>query len=649
MIGKRFGKYLITAELGRGGMGIVYRATHVTLNRTVALKAIFPHLAASGEYLARFRREAITLARVQHENIVNIYDVEEFEGLSCIVMEYVGGSSLTRVLTDERRLDPARVRDIGCSLCSALAVAHRQGVIHRDIKPDNILFTTDGRPKLTDFGIAHMRDDQMQTRTGIMLGTPYYMSPEQARGRTVTAASDLYSLGVVLYEALAGHVPFAAADSLAVALMHVQEPPPPLSRVAPWVPPGIGELVHRMLEKDPARRFTNAQDLATSLAAVSLAGGASPQTVQTFTSACPECAAVIRDDFLTCPRCALAIRQRCGECGRLHDPLSPECPFCRTPATPTPQPALTALPLAGIAAPVIERVADAIEKLPQALEKIPPPPSRTAIRRALQGVQSQLARIHVSQLSPVVWVGIGLIVLALIGVAALSGGGQSGTGPLAADSTSGGGSGGLASGFTSMTGGQEGAAVLRTGAGEMTAAEREEAGRILGALLGPDSAAAPADSSEQTSAAPGQSSPTESQDESSHAAAHADEKEMPSAPAPVEETEAEARAAIEAIVERQRRGTESGDIEMLLRDVATPLHDAVQRNFQAMLATTRDVTSRITDVEVEFEDAALASVSFHAVLEGTRIRDDRSVKIHDGRVRWTVERSAGRWQIVSID
>lgn len=178
MIGTRVGRYLITEELGRGGMGVVYKAVQTTLNRTVAVKMLFPHLATHGEYMARFRREAQTLARLAHEGIVHIYDVEECEGTSYIIMEFVGGPSLTRVLARERRLPAARARDLGVALSAALSAANQQGIVHRDIKPDNILLTQDGRPKLTDFGIAHMRDDNVQTRTGIMLGTPYYMSPE---------------------------------------------------------------------------------------------------------------------------------------------------------------------------------------------------------------------------------------------------------------------------------------------------------------------------------------------------------------------------------------------------------------------------------------------------------------------------------------
>ncbi|MBD3335848.1 MAG: protein kinase, partial [Candidatus Eisenbacteria bacterium] len=265
MIGTEIGRYRITGEIGRGGMGVVYKATQVTLNRTVAVKMLPPHLALSREYLARFQREAETLARLAHENIVHIYDIEEAQGAHFIIMEYVGGPSLSSLLQREGRLAPERARDIAARVAGALAAAHHQGVIHRDIKPDNILFSAAGQPKLTDFGIAHMRDTKFKTQTGLFLGTPLYISPEQALGQAVTAASDLYSLGVVLYEMLAGRVPFTADDPLAVALKHINEGPEPLQRVAPELPASLCRIVHQTLEKDPTARFADARELQDAL------------------------------------------------------------------------------------------------------------------------------------------------------------------------------------------------------------------------------------------------------------------------------------------------------------------------------------------------------------------------------------------------
>ena len=271
MIGTQVGKYRIEGELGRGGMGVVYRGLQVTLERTVAIKMLPAHLADS-DTRARFRREALTLARVAHPNIVSIYDVEEQDGHSFIVMEHVGGGSLGDVIGEGTPLTPARAVEIMSPILSALQAAHLAGVVHRDIKPDNILFTATGRPKLTDFGVAHMRDGGSRTRTGVMLGTPYYMSPEQAQGRRVTAAADLYAVGVVLFEMLSGRVPFTGQDPVSVALKHVQEPPPSLAAIRPDLPAALCALVHRALEKDPAARFTSAAGMQDALES----GGWSP-------------------------------------------------------------------------------------------------------------------------------------------------------------------------------------------------------------------------------------------------------------------------------------------------------------------------------------------------------------------------------------
>jgi serine/threonine protein kinase len=680
MIGKRIGKYQITEELGRGGMGIVYKATQVTLNRTVALKVLFPHLAKSGEYLGRFRREAVTLAKVQHDNIVHIYDVEEFEGVSCIVMEYVGGPPLTKILAREQRLDPSRVCEIGVALASGLEAAHQQGIVHRDIKPDNILFSSHGRPKLTDFGIAHMRDDGVHTRTGIMLGTPYYMSPEQARGRPVTAASDIYSLGVVLFEALTGQVPFHADDSLAVALMHLNEPAPQLTKVAPWVPPRLAELVNRALEKEPARRFTSSRDFATALSSVSLAGGSPIPLHVTTTMPCPECSGAIRDDFLTCPRCALAIRQRCAECSRLYDPLSPECPFCRTPATPGPQPipmaairpvpasSLTEAPSSNVvsgestivgafapaAAAVRERVAGAmgplLDNMHDAIDRLPPPPTSTAIRRAIDSSWTRLRDGRWAGIPVAVWVGVALLAFALIAMVSSASG--RGTKEVANGGLSSPESGGPGSSYVSAappTGRQPRTRQQQQQA--MTPAERERAGDVLTSLLDPDSAAtkAAADSAKEEPPATTRQAETGADAEKTEPRTSPEKtgaEKDPAAEAAV--AEAAARIAIAGIVERQRVATEHSDIDMLLRDISPDLQAAARESFGQMVKTARDFRSETRDLEVDFDDASHANVRFHVKLTAVRRSDGRRVTIHDGPVDWQVAKVQGRWLIVGL-
>lgn len=273
MIGQQIGRYRIEREIGRGGMGVVYEGTQVTLDRRVAIKMLASHLA-DADSSARFQREALTLAKLAHPNIIHIYDVEEFQGSQFIVMEYVGGGSFGDLLEKSPVLPPDRVVGVLAPVLGGLAAAHEKGIVHRDIKPDNILFSDSGRPKLTDFGIAHMRGANSKTRTGVMLGTPYYMSPEQARGRPVTPASDLYATGVVMYEALTGRVPFVAEDAVSVALMHVQDEAEPIENIRPEIPSALCDVVRRAMAKDPADRFESAAAMEDAL----LSGGWAPRT-----------------------------------------------------------------------------------------------------------------------------------------------------------------------------------------------------------------------------------------------------------------------------------------------------------------------------------------------------------------------------------
>lgn len=445
MIGSTIGRYRIDAELGRGGMGIVYRATQLTLDRRVAIKMLPKHMASSEEYLARFRREAETLARVAHEDIVHIYDIEEHEGDHFIIMEFVSGPSLTKLMADEGRIHPARARDVTAIMTNALAVAHRQGIVHRDLKPDNILFSAAGRPKLTDFGIAHMRDDsKYKTRTGIMLGTPYYLSPEQALGKPVTGASDLYSLGVVLYEMLCGAVPFDGQDALSVAIKHIREKAPPLADRAPDLPAGLCAVVHQALEKEPGDRFSSASELHARLVELDL--GRSPgMALHLEVPAhagevrrehdCPECGAGLRAGFVRCPNCGAATRKKCTRCGNRYDPVAPQCPICKTPA-----PGAAVAPSAARASPsagISDRlggaaregaglVVEGAQVAGEALSGLAGAARRAAPSRTVIGQAIDLSKKRAAGLPVVLWAGM-VLVLSGVGLAvaiAVAGGGD---------------------------------------------------------------------------------------------------------------------------------------------------------------------------------------------------------------------------------
>ncbi|MBX6330393.1 MAG: serine/threonine protein kinase, partial [Gemmatimonadaceae bacterium] len=255
--------YDIDAEIGRGGMAIVYRATDLRLRRPVAVKVLPPELAFREDVRRRFLREAQTAAQLSHPNIVPIYTVDERDGLVYFVMALVEGETLAQRLA-RGPIPPEEAGRVLHDVADALAYAHAHGVIHRDIKPDNILLDRDsGRPMVTDFGIARAAEvDSRLTVTGVAVGTPAYMSPEQALGdREVDGRSDIYSLGVVGYQMLAGELPFKASNTPSMMMKHIHEAPRPLAELRPGLPPQLVAAVERALAKRPEDRWGSAGEM----------------------------------------------------------------------------------------------------------------------------------------------------------------------------------------------------------------------------------------------------------------------------------------------------------------------------------------------------------------------------------------------------
>ena len=262
--------YELDCEIGRGGMGIVYRAKDRRLKRQVAIKLLPPELAFRSEIKSRFLREAETAAQLSHPNIVPIYTVDEVEQLVFFVMAYVSGDNLAKRLHERGVLGVDETRRVVREVADALAYAHDRGVVHRDIKPDNIILdSVSGRPLVTDFGIARAMDstgDSRLTATGMAIGTPAYMSPEQAAGeRDIDGRSDLYSLGIVAYQMLTGEPPFTAGSTPAMLVKHISERPIPVEQRRADVPPDLARSVMVLLEKDPANRFLSASALVVAL------------------------------------------------------------------------------------------------------------------------------------------------------------------------------------------------------------------------------------------------------------------------------------------------------------------------------------------------------------------------------------------------
>jgi serine/threonine-protein kinase len=258
------GRYRVLRKLGSGGMADVYAAEDRQLGRRVALKVLHRRFAEDEQFVERFRREASSAAGLQHPNIVAIFDRGEWDGTYYIAMELVDGRTLKDIIRDKGPAPHAAAADITLQILRAARYAHKHGLIHRDIKPHNVLIDQDGRVRVTDFGIARAGTSDI-TETGSVMGTAQYLSPEQAQGRPVDARADLYAIGVVLYELLTGEVPFDAESPVTVALMQVSEPPVPPHQLNPAIPADVEAVVLRALEKDPDRRFQTADEFITAL------------------------------------------------------------------------------------------------------------------------------------------------------------------------------------------------------------------------------------------------------------------------------------------------------------------------------------------------------------------------------------------------
>jgi serine/threonine protein kinase len=279
---RRIASYTLLEVIGHGGMATVYRANQERLDRTVAVKVLSENLAHSTEFMERFRREARTAANMRHPNVITVHDFGEDErGVPYLVLEYIEGPTLADLM--DAGLDDARIPDLLDQIAAGLDYAHARGVVHRDIKPGNVLFTDDGRAVLADFGLAWLLEGTKLTLTGGVIGTPEYMAPEQASGEPIDHRTDVYALGVVLYEMLVGERPFVADTPIAVLLMHLQDPAPSVLVARPDLPTDVGLVLERALVKNPAERYQSAGALARAFRAA-LTGEQRPEPARVHLS-----------------------------------------------------------------------------------------------------------------------------------------------------------------------------------------------------------------------------------------------------------------------------------------------------------------------------------------------------------------------------
>ncbi len=265
---KQLGKYEIVDKLGEGGFGAVYLANNTRLKKRVALKVLHPQVASDEVLAAYFEREALALARLEHTHIVRVFDYDQIDGVSFIVMEYIDGTTLDRLLRDQRVFALDEIVSIFRQLLSALGYAHENGVIHRDIKPSNIMLTGSGEVKIADFGIAKVAGAAKLTRTGTGAGSLLYMSPEQIKGTNIDNRSDIYSVGVTLYQVVAGRTPFEADSDYEIMTGHLERAPLAPSQLKGSISRDLEEVILKAIEKKPEKRFQNAQEMSEALSRI---------------------------------------------------------------------------------------------------------------------------------------------------------------------------------------------------------------------------------------------------------------------------------------------------------------------------------------------------------------------------------------------
>ncbi len=261
------GRFVVEEQLGTGGMGTVYRARDEQLGEQVALKVIAGAALLDPAAAERFRREASMARRISHANVVRLHDIGEEQGMLFLSMEYIAGTSLAELIRRHGTLPPSQLRPIAAQICGGLDAAHQAGVVHRDLKPHNVLVDERQQVKIIDFGLARLPHLEGMTATGLILGTPEYMAPEQIRGQPVDARSDLYSFGAMLYHALTGKPPFSGDSPIAIGFAHCSQALVPPAQARAGVPAAWSELVVRAMQKDPAHRFASAAELLAALPA----------------------------------------------------------------------------------------------------------------------------------------------------------------------------------------------------------------------------------------------------------------------------------------------------------------------------------------------------------------------------------------------
>ncbi len=259
------GRYQVLKELGRGGMGIVFQAYDKQLKEQVAIKILSPLLSNDAEALERLKREVSSARRVTHSNVIRIHDIAEVNGLHYVSMEFFGGTNLKEYIKQAGHLSVMEAFNIAAQVCDGLQAAHSQGVIHRDLKSQNIIISGANQVKIIDFGLAHTQQMQGLTATGLIMGTPEYMAPEQVSGKKVDERADVYSLGIILYELFTGRVPFTGPSAISIGFQQLKDPPQPPTSMNPQLPPAVEHVILKALQKDPMHRHRSVLELKEEL------------------------------------------------------------------------------------------------------------------------------------------------------------------------------------------------------------------------------------------------------------------------------------------------------------------------------------------------------------------------------------------------